>query len=156
MIDLLTLAAAVVAVVVLACALTSLLRPRRRAGADVRTVPSGRARLEGNRFVVPLDLPQGRASVRLFFDPDGAGPGCPRFVHDGGAVRVVHHDEAGVLLHVYGRASAGGRLAFVFVVDPSTGTPALLRVPPHLRRAREAVAWTFGMDERDWLPVAET
>ncbi|SRR5579884_25540 len=149
----LLLAVAALAALVLVCALWTAARPER---ADGGTVASGRARLEGNRFIVPLELPQGRTSMRLFFEPDGVGPGCPRFMHDGGSVRVVHRDEAGVLLHVYGRASRSARLAFVYVVDRSTGQPALLRVPPQMRRAREAVAWTFGIDEPDWHPAVET
>ncbi|GLZ14241.1 hypothetical protein Acsp04_44760 [Actinomadura sp. NBRC 104425] len=31
-----------------------------------------------------------------------------------------------------------------------------LRVPPHVRAAREGVAWTFGLDEADYRPERET
>ena len=32
----------------------------------------------------------------------------------------------------------------------------LLRVPPDMRTAKEAVAWTFGMTEDDYQPAAQT
>jgi hypothetical protein len=31
-----------------------------------------------------------------------------------------------------------------------------LRVPPHITRAKEAVAWTFGLDSANYLPKKET
>lgn len=152
----LVLVATALALIVFVCLFKGALRSQGVLDTAADTIPSGRARLDGSRFIIPIDLPQGRTSIRLFFDPGAGNGGCPRFVHDGGPVRVVHHDETGVLLHLYGRASRGACLAFVYVVDRSTGKPALLRVPPQLKRAREAVAWTFGIDEREWLPSVET
>ncbi len=32
----------------------------------------------------------------------------------------------------------------------------VLRVPPTMQRAREAVAWTFGMTEHDYVPTTES
>jgi hypothetical protein len=135
-----------------------LLRRRRAKVRDSETVASGRAVLrDGRCFEIPIVLPGGPAQVRLFFDPVPAGDGRePRFAVDRGTVRVVHRDGAGILLYIFGPYSRVIHLAFVFVVDPSTGTPSLLRVPPGIMRARQAVAWTFGMDERDWTPVLET
>jgi hypothetical protein len=153
---LLVLVATALAVIVFVCLLKAALRAHGLLDSTADTAPSGRARLDGNRFIIPIDLPQGRTSIRLFFDREGGRDGCPRFVHDAGPVRVVHSDETGVLLHLYGRMSRSACLAFVYVVDRSTGTPALLRVPPTLKRAREAVAWTFGIDEREWVPSLET
>jgi hypothetical protein len=31
-----------------------------------------------------------------------------------------------------------------------------LRVPPHIRTAADAVAWTFGFEEDEYHPVQET
>jgi hypothetical protein len=31
-----------------------------------------------------------------------------------------------------------------------------LRVPPEMQTAREAVAWTFGLSEREYDPTTET
>jgi hypothetical protein len=31
-----------------------------------------------------------------------------------------------------------------------------LRVPPSMKRAREAVAWTFAMKEEEYLPSVQT
>jgi hypothetical protein len=39
--------------------------------------------------------------------------------------------------------------------DGSTKRYAL-RVPPTITRAREAVAWTFGMKEREYQPLKES
>lgn len=50
----------------------------------------------------------------------------------------------------------------VVMVDNSTPEPDgtrqrfFLRVPPNVRTAREAVAWTFGLDEDDYNPAIES
>jgi hypothetical protein len=31
-----------------------------------------------------------------------------------------------------------------------------LRVPPHARTAKEAVAWTFGLSEQEYAPMVQT
>lgn len=41
-------------------------------------------------------------------------------------------------------------------VDPSTGREYYLRVPPTMQSAWQAVAWTFGMDEAEYAPSAES
>jgi hypothetical protein len=81
--------------------------------------------------------------------------GCLRFTHNDGRVRVGHRDETGVLLYVYGRGSARAYMTLLYVVDASSGRPSLLRVPPRMKHASEAVAWTFGMEEREWDPLLE-
>lgn len=45
---------------------------------------------------------------------------------------------------------------FVKVRCPSTGTYYLLRVPPTMTKAKEAVAWTFGLEEGAYNPDQET
>ena len=70
-----------------------------------------------------------------------------------------HKDDFGTLYSI--PAKAGDTLDFVKVVN-STPEPDgtfkdyILRVPPNMRTAREAVAWTFGKDEREYAPLAET
>ncbi|GIV04016.1 MAG: hypothetical protein KatS3mg015_2846 [Fimbriimonadales bacterium] len=38
----------------------------------------------------------------------------------------------------------------------STDRPYILRVPSIIRRARQALAWTFGLEERDYAPLMES
>ncbi len=47
-------------------------------------------------------------------------------------------------------------LVMVKVTCPSTGRKYFLRVPPTVRTAREAIAWTFDMQPRAYKPVNET
>jgi len=121
------------------------------------TTRAGRITWDGHRcFTIPVETwPPRPAPLRLSVGADSDGRGCPRFAYDGGGVQVVHHDDTGVLLHLYGPGSNRAYMAFVYVIDTSTGRPSLLRVPPGMARAREAVAWTFGMEEREWDPVLE-
>jgi len=44
----------------------------------------------------------------------------------------------------------------VKVQCPSTTAFYTLRVPPHVKTVREAVAWTFGLSENQYLPQEET
>jgi hypothetical protein len=39
---------------------------------------------------------------------------------------------------------------------PSTGAFYVLRVPPDMKTVKEAVAWTFGVDEAQYYPEKET
>ena len=134
-----------------------LLRRRRSKVRDSETVASGRATLRAGRcFDIPVSVPGGPSHLRLFFDARSGDPRDAAFTVDRGTVRVVHRDDTGTLLYVSGPYSRIIHLAFIFVVDPSTGQPSLLRVPPGIARARQAVAWTFGMEERDWTPALET
>jgi len=44
---------------------------------------------------------------------------------------------------------------YVYVRDASTPRVYFLRVPPHIQTAAEAVAWTFGLEEKDYHPLQE-
>lgn len=44
----------------------------------------------------------------------------------------------------------------VYVKDASTNRKYFLRVPPKIKTAREAVAWTFGFSEEEYNPIKET
>jgi len=82
--------------------------------------------------------------------------GYERLVRDGGARRLAE-DETGVLWRL--DLADDEPLVCVEVADPSTGGAFrryLLRVPPDARSAREAVAWTFGIDAREYRPAVET
>jgi hypothetical protein len=69
--------------------------------------------------------------------------------------RLVHEDDCGVLW----RFEAAPPIAMVQVRN-STPEPDgsfrlhALRVPPTCATAREAVAWTFGLEEDDYDPRA--
>ncbi|MBF0523360.1 MAG: hypothetical protein HQL24_09950 [Candidatus Omnitrophica bacterium] len=57
-------------------------------------------------------------------------------------VRVnLHHEEEPLVL--------------VKVRCPSTGAFYTLRVPPGMKTVKEAVAWTFGVDEKEYFPEEE-
>lgn len=84
--------------------------------------------------------------------------GQPRYLEDTGAT-ITHQDEYGTLYH---KVIPGDEpLAMVKVVN-STPEPDgtykdyFLRVPPHVQTARQAVAWTFGFEEEEYLPLQET
>ena len=85
--------------------------------------------------------------------------GQSRYLLDSGA-QQVHLDDFGTL---YRKEIAGDEaLLMVKVVNstPEAGWELqglFLRVPPTMKRAREAVAWTFGMTEaEDTEPCLET
>ncbi len=44
----------------------------------------------------------------------------------------------------------------VYVKDASTTRKYFLRVPPKIKTAKEAVAWTFGFSEDEYQPIKET
>jgi hypothetical protein len=81
----------------------------------------------------------------------------PRRYIDLGGARAVRRDETGVLWRKTWRA--GDAWAAVEVVD---GTPRpdgterryVLQVPPDMPSARAAVAWTYGMSERQYARLA--
>ncbi|MDZ4834920.1 MAG: hypothetical protein SGJ27_14170 [Candidatus Melainabacteria bacterium] len=89
--------------------------------------------------------------------------GLERFIIDSGA-KKIHEDECGVLYHKVFTSSDSltDEPLVVVMVDNSTPEPDgtrqrfFLRVPPNVRTAREAVAWTFGLDEDDYNPAIES
>lgn len=46
-------------------------------------------------------------------------------------------------------------IVLVHVKDPSTDRQYFLRVPPSIKTAREARAWTFGFSAEDFMPLVE-
>lgn len=89
--------------------------------------------------------------------------GLERFLKDSGAVKV-NEDECGILYRkVFTSADVMMDEPLVVVmVNNSTPEPDgtckqyFLRVPPSVRTAREAVAWTFGLSEDDYAPEIES
>lgn len=91
--------------------------------------------------------------------------GYERFLLESGSV-PVHQDETGSLYRVTDITETGARwepeaLTLVHVIN-STPEPDgtrrryVLRVPPAMRTAREAVAWTFRMSETDYKVTEES
>lgn len=84
--------------------------------------------------------------------------GADRYLVDAGA-KLIHSDKCGKLWHT--NMDGDEPLVMVEVIN-STPEPDgsyrhyLLRVPPTMQRARQAVAWTFEMDEKDYLPVYQS
>lgn len=72
---------------------------------------------------------------------------------------VLDRDECGVL---YRRVQLGDEPIVMVKVRNATAEPDgsfrnyFLRVPPQMQTAREAVAWTFGMNAKDYKPARET
>jgi hypothetical protein len=112
-----------------------------------------------------VENPEGLGAREVLAEPDvevrrvmieRIGP--ERLVRDGGA-RRVSEDELGVLWRL--DLPDDEPLVCVEVTDASPGPGAvyrhyLLRVPPDVRSAREAVAWTFGVDSGEYRPAIET
>jgi hypothetical protein len=73
--------------------------------------------------------------------------------------RPVHQDETGALYRI--ELPGDEPISLVHVTN-STPEPDgslkkyVLRVPPNMERAREAVAWTFTKNENDYAPAKET
>lgn len=84
--------------------------------------------------------------------------GLERYLRDSGAI-LLHSDEYGEL---YWKAQhLLPPLVAVRVRNSSPGPDGshshhVIRVAPHVCTAREAVAWTFGMEEEEYSPVAQT
>ncbi len=89
--------------------------------------------------------------------------GWERLSREGGA-RLIHHDATGRLWETT-ESIEGDRWSpkarFVEVVN-STPEPDgtrrhyFIRVPPTMRTAREAVAWTFELGDVEYQPLAES
>lgn len=83
--------------------------------------------------------------------------GKDRFLRDAGA-RRVHEDAFGVLYRVEG---LGGEPVAIVRLRNATPDPDgtfreyFLRVPPTMRTAREAVAWTFSLRESEYDPTVQ-
>ena len=84
--------------------------------------------------------------------------GMARFLSDSGA-KLIHSDDFGCLYRKELRNDEA--LVMVKVVN-STAEPDgtfkeyFLRVPPTIRTAREAVAWTFQLETEDYKPDRQT
>ncbi|WP_219508539.1 DUF6745 domain-containing protein, partial [Nonomuraea ceibae] len=84
--------------------------------------------------------------------------GVDRYLAESGA-RPEHSDETGVLWRI--ELPGDEPVAMVEVVNSTpepdgTRRTYFLRVPPWVRRAREGVAWTFGVNEESYRPERET
>jgi hypothetical protein len=84
--------------------------------------------------------------------------GYDRYLEQSGA-RLLHRDDVGEL---YRMTFADDVPLVVVSVQNSTPEPDgsrrryVLRVPPEMKTAREAVAWTFSLRAEDYRPDAES
>jgi hypothetical protein len=86
-----------------------------------------------------------------------------RYVVDAGG-RLLSEDETGQLWVLESQNSPGREARRMTVVRVVDATPKAngehrvywLHVPPTMRTAREAVAWTFGLDSDEYRPEVET
>jgi hypothetical protein len=80
------------------------------------------------------------------------------FLRAGNCIKL-HSDETGTL---YRMNVPGDEPILVVQVINSTPEPDgsfneyFLRVPPSIARARQGVAWTFGLSEEEYYPIAES
>lgn len=79
--------------------------------------------------------------------------GLDRFVREAGA-HLVHANARGRLWSL--RMGGAARMRVVEVTCPSTGRIYFLPVPPGVRKADEAIAWTFGLSSEEYRPEVET
>jgi len=76
-----------------------------------------------------------------------------------GKVIKIHQDKTGILWRM---DLEGDEPIMVVQVINSTPEPDgiykeyFLRVPPDIVRAKQAVAWTFGLTEDEYVPLVET
>jgi hypothetical protein len=84
--------------------------------------------------------------------------GYERFMREADAQEEDRDTDAGGERRLLRIAIPGDEdLVCVSVQGPSTGHQFVLRVPPHMRTCREAVAWTAGFDDPDlYRPSIET
>lgn len=84
--------------------------------------------------------------------------GYERYILESGA-KLIHTDETGAL---YRKEFTDDEPLTVVHVVNSTAEPDgtfkkyMLRVPPDVQTAREAVAWTFGMSVESYRPAVES
>jgi uncharacterized protein DUF6745 len=61
-----------------------------------------------------------------------------------------------IAVHLTGSIDDPERVAYyAHVKDSSTDREYYLRVPPSIKRADEAIAWTFGLNEEEYQPIKE-
>src|SRR5262249_701260 len=91
--------------------------------------------------------------------------GAAAYIRDAGGERLDHDERYGTLWRREFREDWDGRVEEPIVmgeVVKSTPEPDgsrkhyWLQVPPEMKTAREAVAWTFGLPEREYDPTTET
>lgn len=84
--------------------------------------------------------------------------GYERYILESGA-QMIHSDTSGAL---YRKEQPGDEdLVVVHVVNATVESDGsfkryMIRVPPNMERARQAVAWTFGLREAEYAPFIET
>lgn len=80
--------------------------------------------------------------------------GYERFVEELGSVTIDTDGDDSLILIRQGDKQRP--IVFVYVKDATGDKRYLLRVPPDMRRVRQAIAWTFGLSEREYKPSMET
>jgi len=84
--------------------------------------------------------------------------GLENYLREGKVLRI-HQDAAGILYRMNLESDEP-----ILVVRVMNSTPEpdgtikeyFLRVPPNMQRAKQAVAWTFGLTEEEYDPLVET
>lgn len=117
----------------------------------LRLAANDKAPITTNEIVFAVDETTRRELLKAY--SSASGKGLTAFLADT-AAEVLDGSEFGALVRC--RTEGGEPITAVIVKCPSTGETYSLRVPPHMRSAREAVAWTFGLRYHEYRPVAES
>jgi len=87
--------------------------------------------------------------------------GVERYLRDSGA-EMLQRDASGVLWSIHNPSTVDRTPILLLEVQNASPEPDgsrkryFLRVPPSMRTAKEAVAWTFGKSEEEYSPTIET
>jgi hypothetical protein len=120
----------------------------------IRGIPVPERIFKGDFTAVDIDDQPNVEMRRIMIDRYG----LQRYLTDSGA-EEIHRDEFGIL---YQKETEIDEPIVVVQVRNSTPEPDgtfksyMLRVPPSIRTAKEAVAWTFGVDANLYSPSIET
>ena len=105
------------------------------------------------RLTAKAVLAEGNAEVRRVMVEK---MGMEKFLINADA-KCIHRHEMGDLFSIDLPNDPERVLRAVRVKDPSTERIYFLRVPPQIKRADDAVAWTFGFDTaKEYRPIVET
>lgn len=84
--------------------------------------------------------------------------GLDNYLREGKCIKI-HHDETGTLYRMDLRGDEPIMVVQVVNSSPEpdgTFKEYFLRVPPNTVRARQGIAWTFGLSEDEYYPITET
>lgn len=112
--------------------------------------------VKGTFFIPDIDNERNVELRRIMIEKYGLAD----YIEDSEA-EILASDDYGVLYIKYQSSLLDEPVVAVKVTNKTADADGkyreyFLRVPPHIRTAREAVAWTFGFEAEEYQPVIET